>query len=54
MASFEEIFTYFKLRNGWLNSKRSAKRKLSHSDEIAYVFVVKRESLNSLQFVIKV
>ena len=42
MPPFEEIFNCFKLRNGWLNSKRSAERKLSHSDGYAYVFFVKK------------
>ena len=45
MTSFEEILNYFKLRNGWLNSKVCAKRKLWHSDENAYVFLVKKETL---------
>ena len=35
MTSFEGILNYFKLRNGWLNSKLCAKRKLLHSDESA-------------------
>ena len=41
MTSFEEIVNYFKLRNDWLNSKRWAKLKLSHSDKNAYVLFVK-------------
>ena len=45
MTSFEEILNYFKLRNGWLNSKLCAKLKLLHSDENAYVFFVKKETL---------
>ena len=45
MTSFEEIWNYFKLRNGSLNSKLCAKRKLLHSDENAYVFFVKKETL---------
>ena len=45
MTSFKEILNYFKLRNGWLNSKLCAKRKLLHSDENAYVFFVKKETL---------
>ena len=45
MTSFKEILNYFKLRNGWLNSKLCAKRKLLHSDENAYVFFVKNETL---------
>ena len=45
MTSFEEILNYFKVRNGWLNSKLCAKRKLLHSDENAYVFFVKKETL---------
>ena len=43
METFEEILTYFKLRNGWLNSKLCAKCKLLHSNENAYVFFVKKE-----------
>ena len=43
-TSFKEILSYFKLINGWLNSKR-AKRKSLHSDENAYVFFVKKETL---------
>ena len=39
----------FKLRNGWLNSKLCAKRKLLHSDEYANVFFVKE----TLKLVIK-
>ena len=35
MTSFEETLNYFKLRNGWLNSKLCAKGKLSDSDENA-------------------
>ena len=42
---FEEISSYFKLRNGWLNSKLCAKRKLLHSEKNAYVSFVKRETL---------
>ena len=38
MTSFEEILNYFKLINGWLNSKLCA-------DENAYVFFVKKETL---------
>ena len=45
MTSFEEILNYFKVRNGWLNTKLCAKRKLLHSDENAYVFFVKKETL---------
>ena len=45
MTSFEEILNYFKLINGWLNSKLCTKRKLLHSDENAYVFFVKKETL---------
>ena len=45
MTSFEEILNYFKLRNGWLNSKLCAKLKLLHYDENAYVFFVKKETL---------
>ena len=45
MTSFEEILNYFKLKNGWLNSKLCAKRKLSHSVKNAYVFFVKKETL---------
>ena len=45
MTSFEEILNYFKLRNGWLNFKLCAKRKLLHSDKNAYVFFVKKETL---------
>ena len=41
MTSCEEVLNYFKLRNGWLNSKRSAKRKLSHSDENAKVLALR-------------
>ena len=50
MTSFEEILNYFKLINGWLNFKLCAKRKSLHSDENAYVFFVKKETL---KFVIK-
>ena len=50
MTSFEEILNYFKLRNNWLNSKLCAKRNLLHSDENAYAFFVKKETL---KFVIK-
>ena len=35
---------YFKLINGWLNSKLCAKRKSLHSDENACVFFVKKET----------
>ena len=42
---FRRNFEYFKLRNCWLNSKLYAKRKLSHSDENAYVFFVKKVTL---------
>ena len=47
MTSFEEILNYFKLINSWLNSKLCAKRKSLHlhSDENAYVFFVKKETL---------
>ena len=45
MTSLEEILNYFKLRNCWLNSKLCAECKLSHSDENAYVFFVKKETL---------
>ena len=48
MTFFEEILNYFKLRNGWLNSKLCAKRKLLHSNENAYVFFVKKETLKLL------
>ena len=44
-TSFKEIFSYFKLINGWMNSKLCAKRKSLHSDENAYVFFVKKETL---------
>ena len=44
-ASFKEILSYFKLINGWLHPKLYAKRKLLHSDENAYVFFVKKETL---------
>ena len=44
-TSFKEILSYFKLINGWLNSKLCAKRKSLHSDENAYVFFVKKETL---------
>ena len=47
MTSFEEILNYFKLRNGWLNSKLCAKCKLLYSNQNAYsnenVFFVKKE-----------
>ena len=43
--SFKEILSYFKHINGWLNSKLCAKRKSLHSDENAYVFFVKKETL---------
>ena len=42
---FRRNFEQFKLRNGWLNSKLCAKRKLLHSDENAHVFFVKKETL---------
>ena len=45
MTSFEEVLNYSKLRNGWVNSKLCAKRKLLHSDENAYVFFVKKKTL---------
>ena len=45
MTFFDEVLNYFKLRNGWLNSKLCAKRKLLHSNENAYVFFVKKETL---------
>ena len=45
MTSFEEILNYFKLINGWLNSKLCAKRKSLHSDENAYVFFFKEKTL---------
>ena len=45
-TSFKEISSYFKLINSWLNSKLCAKRKSLHSDENAYVFFVKKETLN--------
>ena len=45
MTSFEEILNYFKLINGWLNSQFCARRKVLHSDENGYVFVVKKETL---------
>ena len=44
-TSFTEILSYFKLINDWLNSKFCAKRKSLHSDENAYVFFVKKETL---------
>ena len=44
-TSFKEILSYFKLINGWLNSKLCAKRKSLHSDENACVFFVKKETL---------
>ena len=44
-TSFNEILSYFKLINDWLNSKLCAKRKSLHSDENAYVFFVKKETL---------
>ena len=44
-TSFKEILSYFKLINGWSNSKLCAKRKSLHSDENAYVFFVKKETL---------
>ena len=49
-TSFEQMLNYFKLRNGWLNSKLCATRKLLHSDENAHVFFVKKETF---KFVIK-
>ena len=42
---FRRNFEYFKLRNCWLNSILYAKRTLSHSDENAYVFFVKKVTL---------
>ena len=47
MTSFEETLNYFKLRNGWLNSKLCAKCKLSDSDENASscLFFTKKETL---------
>ena len=42
---FQRNFELFKLTNGWLNSKLCAKRKSLHSDENAYVFLVKKETL---------
>ena len=45
MTSFEKILNNFKLRNGWLNSKVWAKCKLLHSDENAYVFLLKKVTL---------
>ena len=45
MTSFQDILNYFKLRNGRLNSTLCAERKLLHSDENAYVFFVKKETL---------
>ena len=51
ITSFEEILNCFKLRNCWLNFKPSRhKFNLSHSEENAYVFFVKKETL---QFVIE-
>ena len=44
-TSFKEILSYFKLINGWLNSKLCAKRKSLHSDENAYVSFVKKQTL---------
>ena len=44
-TSFKEILSHFKLINGWLNSTLCAKRKSLHSDENAYVFFVKKETL---------
>ena len=44
-TSVTEIWSYFKPINGWLNSKLCAKRKSLHSDENAYVFFVKKETL---------
>ena len=49
-TSLEKMLNYFKLRNGCLNSKLCAKRKLLHSDENAHVVFVKKETL---KFVIK-
>ena len=43
-TSFKEILSYFKLINGWLNSKLCAERKSLHSDENAYVFFVMKET----------
>ena len=42
---FQRNLSYFKLIKGWLNSKLCAKRKSLHSDENAYVFFVKKETL---------
>ena len=47
-TSFKEILSYFKLINGWLNFKLCAKRKSLNSDENAYVFFVKKETLKFL------
>ena len=44
-TSCKETSSYFKLINGWLNSKLCAKRNSLHSDENAYVFFVKKETL---------
>ena len=41
---FQRNLSYFKLINGWLNSRLCAKRKSLHSDENAYVFFVKKET----------
>ena len=40
MTSFEEILSYFNLRNVWLISKLCAKRQLLHFDENEYVFKI--------------
>ena len=51
MTTFGEVLNYFKLSNGWFNSKLCAKRKLIlNSDENAYVFFLKK---GTLKFVIK-
>ena len=42
---FKEILSDFKLINDWLNSKLCAKRKSLNSDENAYVFFLKKETL---------
>ena len=43
-TSCKEILSYFKLINGWLNSKLCAKRNSLYSDKNAYVFFVKKET----------
>ena len=51
MTTFGEVLNYFKLSNGWFNSKLCAKRKLIlNSDENAYVFFLKK---GTLKFVIE-